>query len=227
MISAPALKLASVAPTTVEDDQAIADAFHKLYFKHFRTTWMDTWWMGTRLFKNPMDLIIYQEIIYDLKPDLIIETGTCLGGSAQYLCHLCDLINHGRVVTVDVDPPDGKPRHHRLTYLQGSSVAPEILNQMRGMIKPGEKVLVILDSDHKQPHVARELELYSHLVTPGSYLIVEDTNINGHPVDQKYGPGPYEAVENFLKSDRRFIIDKSREKLLFTFNPNGYLKRIA
>jgi cephalosporin hydroxylase len=225
MITLPQAQPVTSVP--VADDQAVIDAFHQLYFKHFRSTWMDTWWMGTRVFKNPMDLIIYQEIITELKPDLIIETGTCLGGSALYLSHICDLIGHGHVVTVDVDPPDGKPLHQRLTYLQGSSVSPELVQKVRSLIKPGHKVLVILDSDHKQPHVARELAIYSDLVTPESYLIVEDTNINGHPVDQKYGPGPYEAVEDFLKTDKRYIVDSKKEKFLFTFNPRGYLKRIA
>ncbi len=85
--------------------------------------------------------------------------------------------------------------------------------------------MVILDSDHSRDHVLRELELYSPLVTPGCYLVVEDTNVNGHPVSPEFGPGPMEAVEAFLETTNDFEVDRSREKLLLTFNPSGYLRR--
>ena len=85
--------------------------------------------------------------------------------------------------------------------------------------------MVILDSDHSRDHVLRELELYAPLVTPGCYVVVEDTNVNGHPVVPRFGPGPMEAVQEYLATTDAFEVDRSREKLLLTFNPSGYLRR--
>jgi cephalosporin hydroxylase len=207
------------------DDQIIAD-FHNLYRIRKDETWCNTTWFGTRIFKCPLDTWVYQELMYEVQPDVIIECGTLLGGSALFLCMTCDLLGKGRVITIDIDPSDGKPRHPRLTYLRGSSTSPEIIQKVKAAIKPGEKVLVILDSDHTRDHVLNELRLYSPLVPLGSYVIVEDTNINGHPYAPEFGPGPYEAVEDFLKEDHHFDVDLSREKFMMTFNPRGYLKRV-
>nr|HMT11078.1 CmcI family methyltransferase [Ignavibacteria bacterium] len=111
--------------------------------------------------------------------------------------------------------------------LMGSSVSDEILTKVKELVKDKKKIMVILDSDHSCDHVYRELELYYGFVTPGSYLVVEDSNINGHPVYSGFGqgPGPMEAMEKFLPAHPEFEVDKSREKFLMSFNPNGYLKR--
>lgn len=203
----------------------VIDAFHNLYYNAEDKTFQSTRWLGTRALKVPLDLWIYQEIIYEVKPDLIIETGTAHGGGALFLASICDLLGHGRVVTIDIVKREGMPDHPRITYLVGSSAAPEIVEKVKNMTRPGDQVMVILDSDHAKHHVLRELELYSDLVSPGSYLIVEDTNINGHPVFASHGPGPMEAVEEYLQRDSRFVVDPSREKFLFTFNPRGYLRK--
>jgi cephalosporin hydroxylase len=129
-------------------------------------------------------------------------------------------------VTVDIEDHPAKPKHPRITYLLGSSTSPEILAKIREAIRPGEKVLVDLDSDHHKEHVLNELRLYSPLVTPGSYLIVEDMHFNGHPILPKWGPGPTEAVEEFLRSNADFQPDRTREKFGMTFNRGGYLKRL-
>jgi len=208
------------------EDQRIIDDFHNLYRMRKDSTWMDTNWMGVRVFKCPLDAWVYQEMMWELKPDVIIECGTCLGGSALFLATLCDMMNKGRVVTIDIDPSDGKPTHPRITYLQGSSTSPQIVSKVRSSIQPSDTVLVILDSDHSREHVLNELRAYSPLVPVGSYVIVEDTNVNGHPWNPDFGPGPWEAVEDFLKETSDFVIDESREKFMMTFNPRGYLKRV-
>ena len=112
-----------------------------------------------------------------------------------------------------------------ITYLTGSSIADDIVKQVEERARGLASVLVILDSNHERGHVLEELRRYSPLVGPGGYVIVEDTNVNGHPVSADYGPGPMEAVDAFLSESSAFEIDKSREKLLFTFNPRGYLRR--
>ena len=212
---------------TAPSPQQIVEDFHQLYYADKqKSTWQDTYWMGQRVFKCPLDLWIYQEILWDVKPDVIIECGTCLGGSALFLANMCDVISKGRVITIDIDPPDGKPQHPRLSYLQGSSTSDAVVRHIRNGIKTGEKVLVILDSDHHRDHVFNELRIYSGIVTVGSYIIVEDSNVNGHPVSPKHGPGPMEAIEDFLRENRDFKIDLSREKFMMTFNPLGHLKRI-
>ena len=156
---------------------------------------------------------------------MIIECGTSSGGSAYYLAGLMDLLGKGRIVTIDVVVCANLPAHPRIQYLTGSSISPEIVEMVKKNIQPGNSVMVILDSDHSAPHVLRELQIYSPLVTKGDYLIVEDSNLNGHPVWPAHGPGPMEAVQEFLATNNEFKIDKSREKFLVSFNPNGYLRR--
>ena len=201
--------------------------FHKMYYRQGEKTLWHTSWLGTKVLKCPLDLWVYQEILYETKPDVIIECGTKVGGSASYLASLCDLLGTGRIITIDVKDLPGKPTHPRVQYLLGSSTSEEIINKVKSLIKPGERVMVILDSNHRARHVIQELELYHSLVTEGNYLIVEDTNINGHPVYTNYGPGPMEAVRKFLKNNKDFIVDRDREKYYLTYNPGGYLKKIS
>jgi cephalosporin hydroxylase len=200
------------------------DRFHLLSF--YGGGLQQTYWLGVPILKSPLDCWVYQEIIHDLRPDLIIETGTDLGGSALFLASMCDLIGHGRVISIDIRPA-ARITHPRVTLLVGDSTSPQIIEEVRVTAAGAERVMVILDSDHHAAHVARELRAYRDFVTPGSYLVVEDTNVNGHPVMPEHGPGPYEAVEDFLREDSSFEVDRSREKFLLTYFPNGFLKRIA
>lgn len=187
--------------------------------------------MGVPVQKCPLDLWVYQDILCEVLPDVIIETGTMFGGSALYLAHVCDILNHGRVISIDITNQfsDGslisRPKHNRITYITGSSTDQNILNQLKTELTGS--IMVILDSDHSKNHVLQELNLYSPFVQVGSYLIVEDTNVNGHPISPDHGPGPFEAVTEFLINNKNFQIDISREKFLMTQNPSGYLKRIA
>jgi cephalosporin hydroxylase len=203
----------------------VVRAFHQLYYDSRETIWFNTRWLGVRAQKCPLDLWSYQEILHEVGPDLIIETGTAEGGSGLFLASMCDLLGRGSVVTIDVLHDPSRPRHPRLTYLQGSSTDPAIVEQARRRAGRSDTVLVILDSDHSKEHVRAEMRAYADLVSVGSYLIVEDTNINAHPVLPDFGPGPWEAVEEFLKERPDFAVDPDREKFLLTFNPMGYLRR--
>ena len=208
------------------DDGAreIVDRFHVLYRDVLH---LDKYahWRGTRVIKCPLDLWIYQELVFELEPDLIVETGTMDGGSALYFASLLDLLGAGEVVSVDkVDRP-GRPSHPRIDYVLGSSVEEDVLADVRARAERARTVLVALDSGHTASHVHAELHAYGPLVTPGSYMIVEDTNINGHPVEPTFGPGPMEAVHAFLGETTEFELDRDREKFLLTFNPSGFLRR--
>jgi len=207
--------------------KAVIDLFHQIYYHSNERTWENTYWMGHQTLKCPLDMWIYQEIIFDTKPDVIIETGTFSGGSALFFAMICDSIGEGRIITIDIEIRPHRPEHPRITYLSGSSTSQEIVDNVKEIIGNNKKVLVILDSEHTKDHVLQECKMYSQFVNKDSYLIVEDSDINGHPVRPEFGPGPFEAVEEFLKSNNDFVIDTSKEKFLMTQNPNGYLKRVT
>lgn len=209
-------------------EKRIVKRFHQLYYYSRERTWENnTFWLNVPTAKCPLDLWIYQEIICETKPDIIIETGTAYGGSALFLSSICDFVQRGRIITIDVRELPDRPRHQRIEYLTGSSTSEEVVKEVAGLIKPDDRVMVILDSDHSAKHVLSELQIYSRMVTIGNYLIVEDTNINGHPVLPIWGAGPMEAVEKFISTQRDFVVDPQREKLFMTFNPKGYLCRVS
>ena len=204
------------------DRAAVSRAHDVLYLSD---AWTETSWLGAQALKNPLDLWVYQEIIVEQRPELIVETGTYRGGSAFYLASICDLVGAGEVVSIDVEPlREDYPAHPRITYLGGkSSTHPDVVAQVRGRAK-GKRVLVVLDSDHSQAHVEAELAAYSPLVQVGGYVIVEDSNIG--QIRKDLLPGPLEAIQTFLATTDAFEIDRSREKFLITFNPSGYLRRV-
>ena len=203
----------------------IIDEFHKLYYDSW--VWAtNTTWLGVTIFKNPLDLMLYQETIYEIQPDLIIETGTWNGGSALFFASMMDLIGKGHIVSVDIGAQPNLPDHPRITYLSGNSIQEEMIDQVKTMIPPNGTVMVILDSDHSMAHVLAEMNVYSELVTTGSYLVVEDTAINGHPIVPEFGPGPMEAVDAFLQENDRFVVDESKHKFFVTDHPRGFLRKI-
>ena len=210
-------------------ERRLIDQFHDLYYRlgqrGFFTYHVS--WLGYSTLKCPLDLWIYQELICRIKPDVIIETGTASGGSALYLATLCQLVGHGEVITIDVDARDieVRPMSPRLSYISGSSTDPEVFAEAQRRVAGRPSVMVILDSDHRKAHVLEELRLYHQFVPVGGYLIVEDTNINGHPTYPEFGPGPMEAVEEFLTENGSFREDESCERFLLTMNPRGFLLR--
>lgn len=219
------------APNLSSEERVIADQFHDIYYskldagRGLHTIVLS--WMGYEMFKCPLDLWTYQELIVNQKPEVIIETGTYKGGSALYLASVCDCLNHGEVVTIDLDATHQpiRPQHPRITYLEGSSTAPDVLARVKEIVAGRTKVLVILDSDHRCDHVISELRAYREFVPLDGYMVVEDTNINGHPTYKDFGPGPWEAVEEFLQEDHNFIADRACERFILTMNPRGFLRR--
>ncbi len=169
-----------------------------------------TSWLGVEMEKYPTDLYVYQEIIFETKPDVLIEAGTYKGGSAYYYASLFDLLRRGRVITMDIEDQPDKPKHPRIEYLLLSSVSDEAVRHIRAEIKPEERVMVSLDSNHTAGHVFKELQIYAPMVSKGCYLVVEDTDINGHPVNRNFGPGPMEALNRFLAVNHDFEPDRSR-----------------
>jgi cephalosporin hydroxylase len=209
----------TIAPRLVQD------AFHVRFYSRASKTWRNTRFLGTNVWKNPFDLWVYQEMLSELRPEVIIECGTAYGGSALFLASMCELLGTGQVVSIDIEQRDvPPPEHPRITYLIGSSTSDEIVSQVTALAA-GKSTLVILDSDHSRAHVLRELERYGPLVSEGSYIIVEDSNVFGHPVDRHHGPGPMEAIHDYLATTDEFQIDREREKYMFTFNPEGFLRR--
>ncbi len=203
----------------------VGTLFHKYVYIHkLHETWKDTHWLGVPVQKIPFDLWVQQEILWECKPDLLVETGTYDGGSTLYYAHLFDIIGHGQIVSIDIEPQENLPQHPRITYIKAGSTDPDVIERLTQMVKD-KTVMVILDSDHSEVHVRKELELYAPLVTPGQYLIVEDTNVNGHPVFVEHGPGPMEALDDWLKTKPPFDPDPKREKYVVSFHPRGYWRR--
>jgi cephalosporin hydroxylase len=208
--------------------EAVVDAFHRLWYDS--RCWTETAWFGVPIQKNPFDLFQYQELIAEQKPEVVIECGAFRGGSTLYFAHLLDNLGDGMVVSVDIEDGwhDAARRHPRVHVVVGDSKSPTTLERVRRLVPAGAPALVILDSDHTESHVLAELRAYREFVPIGGYLIVEDTNINGHPVLKEFGPGPWEAVRAFLSETKDFVVDTRREgKLHFTFAPHGWLRRIA
>lgn len=202
----------------------------KFHYYFYNSHLYEDKWMGVDLTQNPLDMWVKQSIIWETKPDLIIETGTLHGGSALFYAYLFEIMGHGKIITVDWAPQIEKVSQYplfqkRVTSIKGETDSPEVIKKVKDLTGSA-KAMVILDSNHTKEHVLKELNAYSPLVAPGKYLIVEDTNVNGHPVLPKFGPGPYEAVKTFLKNRTDFEIDRSREKFCVSFFPSGFLKRV-
>ena len=196
-------------------------------------------WMGRPIIQFPQDMVAMQELIWRVKPDLIIETGIARGGSLVYYASLLELIGEdGFIVGIDIDiraanrlEIEKHPMARRIKLIEGSSLDEKVVSQVKELAHGRKRVMVVLDSNHTHEHAARELELYSPFVTKDSYLVVFDTIIEDLPADffpdRPWGKGnnPKTAVWNFLKSNDRFEIDQQyNSKLLISVAPDGYLR---
>ncbi len=203
-------------------------------------------WLGRPIIQSPQDIMALQEIIWEVKPDMIIETGIAHGGSLIFsasmlaLLEACGEIENGKVLGIDIDirehnrkAIEAHPMSKKITMFQGSSIDEEIIQKVHEFAKQGKKIMVILDSNHTHEHVLAELRAYACLVSIGSYCIVFDTIIEDMPEGSfpnrpwDKGNNPKTAVWEYLKECDNFVIYKDIEnKLLITVAPDGYLKRV-
>lgn len=202
-------------------------------------------WMGRPIIQYPQDMVAMQEIIWSIKPDLIIETGIAHGGSLVFYASILELVSacgggEGQVLGIDIDirPHNRKaieehPMARRIRMIEGSSIEPNVIAQVRDRAKGKKRILVSLDSNHTHDHVLAELEAYASLTTVGSYCVVFDTLIEDMREDAypdrpwSKGNNPKTAVWQWLKSHSEFEIDQSiHNKLLITVAPDGYLRRV-
>lgn len=211
----------------------ISDSYLYEYSYHFN-------WLGLPIIQYPQDIIALQEIIWKIKPDLIIETGVARGGSVVFLASLLEIIGNGEVIGIDIkihkQNRKAIEKHHmfkRITLIEDSSINEESIKKVKQLSKNKKCVMIILDSNHTHEHVLSELKAYSSLITKGSYLVVFDTLVEDLPEkffkDRPWTKkkNPKSAVYQFLKTTNRFKIDKNiTDKLLITAAPDGYLKCI-
>jgi cephalosporin hydroxylase len=199
-------------------------------------------WMGRPVIQYPQDILAMQELIWDIKPDLIIETGIAHGGSLIFYASLLELIGKGEILGIDIDIREHNrmeiekhPMFKRITMIQGSSIDPVVVEKVKGFAKDKHRILVVLDSNHTHDHVLEELKAYAPLVSLNSYIVVFDTIVEylpadylpGHKRPWGIGDNPLTAVRQFLSTNNDFEIDKSiNNKLLISVAPDGYLKRI-
>jgi cephalosporin hydroxylase len=203
--------------------------YFRLYYE--LGVWKRQHYRGVRILKVPTDLWNYQEIFTERRIEWVVETGTAHGGSALFFADLLELSSaRGKVISIDVSHGALQVRRHpRIELLLANSASEETAAQLARMI-PADRgpLFMILDSDHGKAHVLRELESLTKLLRSGDYLVVEDTCVNGHPVRPEFGPGPMEALEEFLGGHPGlFTFDRERElKFGYTAAPSGYLIRI-
>lgn len=235
----------------VEKARAQAEMARDVEFHQLTRRWFDTsvrhrysynfTWLGRPLIQYPQDIVAMQELLWSVKPELVVEAGIAHGGSLVLYASILELVGgDGRVLGVDIEirPHNRRaleehPLFRRIDLVEGSSVDDTTIAAVREHAEGRNPVLVVLDSNHSHDHVARELELYSSLVTKGSYLVVFDTVVEHMDEDaigdRPWGPGnsPWTAVEAFLETTDRFVIDPIDERLLITVAPRGFLRCVA
>jgi cephalosporin hydroxylase len=216
-------------PTAVPPQaQAAIDAFHQLYYHALG--WDSYAYLGYQIKQCPLDLQIYQELVFRLRPGFILQTGVAGGGSMLFFATLLDLIgadSGALVIGIDIElSAEARTlKHPRIRLVEGSSTNPQTIQAAEAHLPRGGG-LVSLDSDHAAGHVLQELRIYQRLVGVGSYLVVEDANLNGHPVFPGFGPGPREAAGAFLQEERRFVPDDELWQRNL-FSSHQWLRRVS
>jgi cephalosporin hydroxylase len=222
-----------IAQTPVSDEQVLRRV--RWLAQEDRREWANSF-LGVPLLQYPTDLMTYQRLLYDVKPDIVIETGTAFGGLTLYLAVLLENINEdARVLSVDIQKRDREaglgavriPQRlmDRIQFFDGSSTDPKIVEQMAAQAR-GKKVIVILDSLHVREHVLRELELYSALVPRGGYIIVNDTHLSGTNWVMPGHAGPDQAAREFLQTHQDFEVAPARPDFIISCFPAGILTRV-
>lgn len=212
-----------------EGTRQVVDAFHRLYYDSL--AWDQNTFLGYPIKQCPFDLHAYQELLFASRPSFVVQTGVANGGSLLYfatMLDLCGASSDALVVGIDVGltPMARTLTHPRIRLIEGDSVAAPTVDAVKALL-PSRGGMVVLDSDHSRRHVEAELRAYRELVAVGSHLVVEDTNVNGHPVFASFGEGPLEAVDAFLLEDDRFARDDACwSRNLFSFHQHGWLRRI-
>ena len=188
--------------------------------------WNDTTWLGHPLTSAPTDLFAYQQILSSLRPGWVIETGTLQGGRTLFLASVCELLDHGQVVSIGQGLPEDLPLHPRINYVDGEPAAAATVERVTNLVGPDPHALLIIGGSAHRNVTTAEFDAYHALVPTGSYAIVTDTAVNGNPVWPGFGPGPFEAVKLILAAHGEFAMDQEPEGWSLTFNPGGFLKRI-
>lgn len=211
-----------IAPRALDFPQRFQDALIE-HTDNFR----NVTWLGHPVWQSVLDLWTLQETLTEVRPALVVECGTYKGGSALFMAHLFDLMNHGRVITVDIERLH-ELSHPRITFLIGDCASAAVAEQIRAEAEQvAGPVLVMLDSDHSAAHVAKELRTYAPLVTNGSFLHVQDGVIDLQPRFAHARPGPLRAIEDFLPSHPEFQVDRARSRrFIITHHPSGWLRRV-
>ena len=188
--------------------------------------WTNTSWLGRRVTTAPTDLLAYQEIIADVRPSWIVEIGAGDGGRSLFLASICELVGHGEVLAIDEELDSELPSHPRLRYLSGTAQDDTVRDEV-GRRVGEDTALIVLGACADRATTVGQFKAYASLVPVGSYVVVTDTIVNGHPVWPAFGAGPLEAVKQILANDGRFVADPLMEKYSLTFNPGGFLRRVS
>jgi cephalosporin hydroxylase len=244
---APAGRLGRTIKVQTADGERELDIYSPEGFRALAELWTrSNWqhklsyevtWIGIPIIQLPEDILMVQELIWKNRPDVIVESGVAHGGALVLYASLLELLGRGRVVGVDIEirkynrlAIESHPTSKRITLIEGGSTEPATLDAVKALIRPGERVMVMLDSNHTRDHVRAELELYAPLVGPGGYVVVFDEVMpmvadapNGKPAWDT--DNPETAVQAFLASHPEFEIDRAYERLAVTYCRSGFLRR--